>query len=276
MDQINSPDDDFQSKITRQEEILACFSQDGIISISSLSAQFGVSEITIRRDLLDLERKGKIERVRGGARIARSHSYEPPVVHRQMEQVAEKEAIALGARDLIRDGETIALESGSTAQALAKAISQKKWQQLQVVTNSLLTVNLLISVPGIQTTFIGGFVDPNEMCTYGKLAEEVLGRLHVDKYFCGCRGITPSFGRSNEIQTGIEVGTVKAFAKAAGQIIVLADHTKFGKTFSLQLLDISEIDTIITTDQAPREMLEEIQRLGVHILGSSLENEFPG
>ncbi|NMB88861.1 MAG: DeoR/GlpR transcriptional regulator, partial [Chloroflexi bacterium] len=168
MDQINSPDDDFQSKITRQEEILACFSQDGIISISSLSAQFGVSEITIRRDLLDLERKGKIERVRGGARIARSHSYEPPVVHRQMEQVAEKEAIALGARDLIRDGETIALESGSTAQALAKAISQKKWQQLQVVTNSLLTVNLLISVPGIQTTFIGGFVDPNEMCTYGK------------------------------------------------------------------------------------------------------------
>lgn len=257
-------------KSERQEKILAKILEKSTISVADLSACFDVSEITIRRDLDDLYRMGKIQRVRGGAQRLGPNSHEPPVIHRQMEQVAEKEAIARKALEFINDGETIALESGSTTLALARLLSSHKWQSLQVVTNSITILNQLLHVPGVRIAFIGGFVDQNEMCTFGKLTEEALSHLHIHKYFCGCRGLDPKFGRSNEIQSGIEIGTVRAFVASSSEVFVLADHTKFGRIFPLQLLAISDIDTLITTELTPQTMLEEIQQQGVRVVKAVL------
>lgn len=262
-------------KTERLEKILAKIQEQHTISVGDLSACFDVSEITIRRDLDDLYDMGKIMRVRGGAQRLGPNSPEPPVIHRQIEQVVEKEAIARKALEFISDGETIALESGSTTLALARALAAQKWQILQVVTNSITILNALVRVPGICVTFIGGFVDPNELCTYGALTEEALRHLHVQKLFCGCRGLDPKFGRSNEIQTGIEIGTVRAFVASSCQVFVLADHTKFGKVFSLQLLTTSEINTLITTEIAPQNSLEEIQKQGVKIVKAPLPRSEP-
>lgn len=253
-------------KTERQEKILAEISEKNTISITDLTANFDVSEITIRRDLDDLDRLGKIQRIRGGARRLGLNTAEPPVIHRQLEQVDEKEAIAAKALEFIHDGEIIALESGSTTLWLARAISRRAWQNLQVVTNSITILNLLLAQPGIRMIFLGGFADSNEMCTYGKLTEEALSHLHIDKYFCGCRGLDPHFGRSNEIQTGIEIGTVRAYAAAANQIFVLADHTKFGRVFALQLLPTSGMDVIVTTTLTPAEYLQEITSLGKQVI----------
>ena len=252
-------------KSKRQEKILADLRQYQMMSVAELKENFDVSEITIRRDLDDMEQEGLLRRVHGGARIL-THSYpEPPVLLRQKEQVEEKEAISELALELIRDGDVIALESGSTTIALARKIAQKEWQNLQVITNNFEIQKVLRNASNIQLVFVGGFVDQQEMCTYGELAETALKHLRVRKFFCGCRGIDPVFGRSNNIQTGFEIGTVHSFAEISEQIIMLADHTKFGLTFALQMLPNDQIDIIITSDQTSDEMLTPFEAQGIQI-----------
>ena len=236
-----------------------------MISVAELKESFDVSEITIRRDLDDLEQGGYIHRVHGGARLVARTQPEPPVLLRQSEQIEEKDAISEMALEMIRDGDVIALESGSTTIMLARKIAQKEWQNLQIITNNFEIQKVLRNTANIQLVFIGGFVDQQEMCTYGELAETALRHLRVRKYFCGCRGIDPVFGRSNNIQTGFEIGTVRAFASISDQIILLADHTKFGLTFALQMLPNDQIDVIITSERTPNEILAPFEAQGIRI-----------
>lgn len=258
-------------KSERQEKILAGLQRYKMVSVAELKQLFDVSEITIRRDLDDLEQEGYLHRVHGGARIvARSHP-EPPVLLRQKEQIEEKEAISAAALEFIHDGDVIALESGSTTIALARKIAEKEWQNLQIITNNFEIQKVLRNASHIQLIFIGGFVDQQEMCTYGELAETALKCLRVRKYFCGCRGIDPEFGRSNNIQTGFEIGTVRSFAEISDQIILLADHTKFGLTFALQMLPSDQIDVIITSDRTPAEILTPFEARGIRIRVAGVE-----
>lgn len=252
-------------KTERQQKIIHEIEDKEVISVAGLTTNLHVSEITIRRDLDELEKLGKIQRVRGGARSKNSVLSEPPVVQRQHDHIAEKEAIAARALEFIQDGETIALESGSTATALARKIAAQKWQNLQVVTNSVLILNLLLQVRGINMAFAGGFVDANELCTYGKLTEEALSHFHIGKFFCGCRALDLRFGRTNEFQTGIEVGTVRAFATAADKIFTLADHTKFGRQYPLQLLPLTDIDVVITSTKAPSEIIRGLKEHSIEV-----------
>ena len=253
-------------KSERQRKIIHEIEHNDIVTVIDLTRNLKVSEITIRRDLDELESIGKIQRVRGGARLNDATGSEPPVVHRQQEQIKEKEAITAKAVTYIQDGDTLALESGSTAMMLARKIASQKWQNLQVVTNSVLILNLLLRVRGINMAFIGGFVDANELCTYGKMTEEALSHFHIDKYFCGCRGFDLRMGRTNEFQTGVEIGTVRSFATASDQIFTLVDHTKFGRKFPLQLLPISEIDYVITSNKVPQSILDELKQLGIKVI----------
>ncbi len=243
-----------------------------MVSVAELKQIFDVSEITIRRDLDNLEHEGFLHRVHGGARIAARSHPEPPVLLRQKEHVEEKEAISELAFELIQDGDVIALESGSTTIALARKIAEKRWENLQVITNNFEIQKVLRNASNIQLMFVGGFVDQQEMCTYGELAEAALKSLRVRKYFCGCRGIDPEFGRSNNIQTGFEIGTVRAFAEISDQIILLADHTKFGLTFALQMLPIDQIDVIITSDHTPVEVLSRFEAKGIRIRVAELNH----
>jgi len=257
-------------KTERQKKIIHEIENKEVVSVADLTTNLQVSEITIRRDLDELEKLGKIQRVRGGARSNDPALSEPPVVQRQLDQVVEKEAIAARALDFIQDGETIALESGSTTMALARKIAAQKWQNLQVVTNSVLLLNLLLRVRGINMAFVGGFVDANELCSYGKLTEEALSHFHIEKYFCGCRGLDLRFGRTNEFQTGIEIGTVRAFAMASDKIFTLVDHTKFGRQYPLQLLPLADIDVVITSTKAPSEILNGLKERGIEVIAVSI------
>jgi DeoR family fructose operon transcriptional repressor len=252
-------------KVERQEKIISALTHNKAVEVIKLSETFKVSEITIRRDLDELTLTGKIQRFRGGASLTEPIVVEPPVVQRQQEQVVEKEAIARLAIEYVKNGNTIALEAGSTTLALANQIAARQWDNLQIITNSVLVLKVILPLSGISTLFVGGLVDPNEWCTFGDLAEEVLKRIHIDTYFCGCRGLHPSFGRSNEMQTGVEVGTVHAFASASDFIVILADHTKFSKVFSLQLLPINQVNMVITSELTPEKIVEEIRQKGVAV-----------
>lgn len=253
-------------KTERQEKIIKEIQDRGIISVADLGMFFNVREITIRRDLEELEKAGKIERLHGGARLVRPVFSEPPVVQRQMEQIDEKRSIARKALEFIPDGCVIALESGSTAFALAEEISKKDWSHLQVVTNNFMIQNVLSRINNLSLIFIGGIIDNKEMCTYGDLAESSLRQLHVQKYFCGCRGIDAKFGRSNDISTGFEMGTVHAFSEISDQIILLADHTKFTRRFSIQLMPADDINIIITSNLTPDSVLIPFKDMGIQVV----------
>ena len=253
-------------KTERQDAIVAEVWRRGTVSVADLAARLGVSEITIRRDIDELGALGRLQRIRGGARRLMPRDPEPPAVQRQAECAEEKRAIGLAALGLVHDGDVIAIESGSTTLELARAIAGRAWRLLQVVTNSFTVLNELLRVPGVQVVFAGGAVNADEMGTYGALAEETLKRLNIDRLFLSCRAIDPRTGLSNDLQAGRMVGVERAFVAASRQVIVLADHTKFGRVFLMQIVPATDIDIVVTDDLTSPDVLEELSRQDTQVV----------
>ncbi len=261
-------------KSVRQEGILKEVYKNGYVSSAELASAMVVSEITIRRDLDELDRQGSLKRVRGGAQRVTQRGPEVPVIQRQQSQVKEKRAIGQAALALVSDGDVIALESGTTTLEMARAIArQSNWQDLQVVTNSFTIFSELVNVPGIRIVFLGGVVSPNEMGTFGVLTEDMLKSIRIDKFFVGCRGIDTRDGISNSLQAEQEVSTVRAFVAASGQMIVLADHTKFGQTFLIRMQPVTDIDVVITDDQTPDHFVDDLHDQDVQLIVAKMDGE---
>jgi len=261
-------------KTARHDKILDEVQKQGLVSLAELARTLGVSEITIHRDLDELDQDGKLKRVRGGAKRPNPQGPEPPIVQRQQSQTIEKEAIASLAAGLVTDGEVIALESGSTTLELARAIARKNsWTNLQVVTNSFPIFEALVRVPGVRLVFLGGIVDPDEMGTFGTFTEDMLQQMTIDKAFLGCRGIDTKYGLSNSLQAEIEVSTVRAISAASNQTIVLADHTKFGHTFLIHMLSIQDIDAIITDARVDEQCVNEFRDQDIRVYVAEISRE---
>jgi DeoR/GlpR family transcriptional regulator of sugar metabolism len=253
-------------KSERQDSILKEVLRRGPVSITDLAAFLDVSEITVRRDLDDLHANGLLERVRGGARPLSIRGPEPPVIQRAELQTSEKQAIGQAAINLIADGDVIVIESGSTTLEFARAIARRTWKNLQVATNGFLVSEILMRVPGVQLICIGGYFKPEEMCTVGVLAEDMLGRMRFNKLFIGCRGIDPEGGITTDLQSETEVFTVRAMAAASDQVIILADHTKFNHTFLLRALPITKVDIVITDPITPENILEKLRKQDIQVV----------
>ena len=260
-------------KSERQDAIVAEVWRRGIASVADLAALLGVSEITVRRDMDELGAAGRVQRIRGGARPLMPRDHEPPVVQRQAEQAEEKRAIGLAALELVHDGDVIGIESGSTSLELARALAGRTWRWLQVVTNSFTVLGELLRVPGVHLVFVGGSVNSDEMGTCGTLAEDTLKRINIDKLFISCRGIDPRAGVTNDLQAEPVVGVERAFVAAARQVIVLADHTKFGRVFLLQIVPTNEIDAIVTGCPTPSEILQEFGKQDTRVIVAPLQSQ---
>ncbi len=127
-------------------------------------------------------------------------------------------------------------------------------------------LNVLIPIAGVHIMFVGGMIDSSELCSNCSPADNILKHIHIDTFFCGCRGLHPTFGRSNEMLTGIdEIGTVQTFVSASDFVVALVDHTKFGKIFSLQLLQINQINLVITSEATQKTHIEQIRQAGVTV-----------
>lgn len=247
--------------------------QRGPCTIAELATYLEVSEITVRRDLNELHKGGYLERVRGGARPLSARGPEPPVIQRHLLQQPDKQAIGQAAARLVADGDVIAIESGSTTLEFARAIACCPWQNLQVVTNSLLVAEVLMGMPGIQLVLLGGYFKAEEMGTFGVLAEDMLSRMHINKVFIGCRGIDPEAGITADLQSELEVFTVRAMAAVSDQVTILADHTKFNQRFLLRTLPVVGIDTVVTDNLTPENMLDKLRKQDIQVIIAPIENE---
>ena len=246
----------------RQSQILDLIRSKGSVEVSEVSRAFGVAEVTIRRDLDDLANRKRILRTHGGGVLIQSQaSSETPLDARLGERRAEKEAIARCALGMMREGQKIFLDSGSTLFCVARLMDNSK--RLTVVTNALnvaTEVNLRTNVSVIS---VGGDLRKNTFSCVGYFAEEMLAQLTLDCAFLGVGGITPD-GHLCEV-SDLEVAVKRAAIRAAKQVVVLADHTKIGAKEFARTASLKDVDVLVTDSKAPRALCARYRKTGVDV-----------
>lgn len=250
-------------KRDRQEKIREYIETNGLASVSELAERFNVSDMTIRRDLDHLSSQNMIERIHGGAaaKVTSKSFKQPPLMKRMGDQTEEKRQIAQAVVSLLENGEKIFLGSGTTTYLIAEEI--KKRDDLIIFTNALTVANLLAFSP-VTVIMIGGTLRKSELSLIGHFAISNLEGLRVDKVIFGTYGVHPEYGFTSDHPE--EVATDKALMKIGNQLIIVADHTKFGTISTSRTAHLNEVDMIVTSQKTSRKYVKQIQEQGVEIL----------
>ncbi|CAG7614728.1 DeoR/GlpR family DNA-binding transcription regulator [Paenibacillus allorhizosphaerae] len=232
-------------------------------SVALLSKHFGVHEVTIRRDLAEIEQEGLLRRTHGGVIVEHGASIEPPFVERSNNEVDQKRRIAKRAAEMIEDGDCIILDSGTTTVHIIPHILNRS--NLTVVTNDI-NIAADLRSPDIKVIVTGGELYHEGFVLNGIYAEKMLGTMRLQKAFIGTWAIHPSYGLT--YQDSLVVPTKQAMIRAAQQIVVLADDTKIGKVALHALASIHEIHTFITGVEAAEaeSYLEQFRDNGIHVI----------
>jgi DeoR/GlpR family transcriptional regulator of sugar metabolism len=253
----------------RHLKIVRIIQEKEKVSIAELSHEVGVSEITIRRDLQDLSERGMIHRVYGGAIIAEANLIDPPVLQRIQKEKVYKESIGCAAASLIKDGESVFIGSGSTTAYVARNLVNRK--RLAVITNALNVGMEFSSSEGVTVIVIGGMLRPSELSLIGHIADQALHEVRVDKVIMGITAISVTAGLSNDYLP--EVMTDRAIFGMAPEVILVADHTKFGKVASGYVAPLNQITTLITDCETNISFLDEIRNMGINVIVTSQESK---
>ena len=214
----------------RQEKIFQIVTQRNSVKVSELSDELDISEVTIRRDLDALQRQKRIIRTHGGAMAA--YAVGKGIVYSQqaIKQVDLKRLIALAAYDLIHDDETILLDNSSTVSELVTLIANGSKKNLRIITNSLLAPQLLAETKNCTVQIVGGEVNFQYQSTEGSAACQILRDIRVDKCFIGINGVNYLLPKGKS-SLYADADVKRNMLHSAHCSIVLADHTKLGKTY---------------------------------------------
>jgi DeoR/GlpR family transcriptional regulator of sugar metabolism len=247
----------------RQKLIADEIRRRGAVRVSELTQLLAVSDMTVRRDLDVLAASGSIEKVHGGATArGRLSTDEPGFEAKSHRQLEEKEAIAHAARGLIEPGQAIALTAGTTTWRFAHHILDVA--DLTVVTNSIQVANVLHRErrPDLAVVLTGGVRTPSDALV-GPVAVTTLRALHVDLLFMGVHGITEDAGFTTP--NLLEAETNQALIAAAGRVVVIADHTKWGVRGLSRIARLDEAHVLISdnglTDEARTLLAEHIDQI---------------
>jgi DeoR/GlpR family transcriptional regulator of sugar metabolism len=246
----------------RRNLILKTVDERGSVTVLELADRLDVSMMTIRRDLAELEGEGALRRVHGGAVSTHGRSYEPVFPTRAAHMQAEKERIGQLAASLVADGESIALDIGTTMLTVAQGLVSRR--NLTVLTPSLHVANLLLSHPEIRVVVSGGIARPIEGSLIGDLARAAFAHLFVDRVFLAVSCIDATHGLS---EYNWDDALIKqAMIASAREVIVVADSSKFGKTAFAQVATLSQVHKIVTDRVPPPDIVELMERSGVALL----------
>lgn len=224
----------------RRIEVLNLLEKNSALTVEQLAESLNVSEVTIRRDLVQLEKEGLIVRHRGGATLPGT-GFEPMFKQRQKENLDLKQSIAKYAASQIQDGEVIALDVGTTTAELAKELLKKS--NLTIFTSSL-QVTSILSRSNHSVYLIGGKLRQTEMSMVGSIALDTIMKFNYDRFYLSLAGISNESGPTDYSIEEAEVK--KAFITRSKQVIALVDKSKFGKSSLIKVCDLDEITEIIT------------------------------
>jgi DeoR/GlpR family transcriptional regulator of sugar metabolism len=222
--------------------------------------------MTVRRDLQRMEMQGLLRRVHGGAvKIAR-HSYEPPYPLRENQMHETKHQIGKKAAELIANGDSIALDVGTTTLEVARALDGSR--ELTIITSSLPIVNELVCryslVSDIRLFVTGGMLRAREMSMIGHHAARLYEELHVDKAFVGVGGLSLEHGLT---EYNLDDALVKrAMIATAEMVVVVADGTKFNRVTLAAIAPLSDVDVIVTDRSADQRTVEGLRDMRIEVI----------
>jgi len=250
----------------RQQTILQILQERNHVSTEHLAAELNVSNLTVRRDLQDLAGQGFVRIVRGGANLVKGTLYDDPSSEPEALSESSKMAIARYAASLINDGDTILINSSTTAIQILPFITNKK---VIVVTNNGLALSMDLA-PGIELIFTGGEVRGNKKSMVGEMAVNNLSRIRASKAFIGVSGISARGGIFTSVLQ--ETAINELMIRRSSQCIILADGSKIGQQNNFQIGSARDASILITDDSADPSAIFQLQELGIQVHEIQIES----
>jgi len=245
----------------RRRRIRELLREEGRVTVDALAARFGISPVTIRADLSILESAGALTRTHGGALSLPDADQSLDV--KQLQHRAEKQRIAAAAADLIRDGETLILDSGTTTAQIARHIRTLDLKSINVITNALNIAALLIEVPSVRLIVPGGILRRESNSLSGPMAETALATLRADRLYLGADGVDPQIGVMTPHLAEAELNA--KMIGIAQQVVVVADSSKFARRNISLIARVEQLHMLITDRAAPQDAIEQLRQRGVEV-----------
>lgn len=251
----------------RYKEILCLLDKEESVKTTTLCKVLCTSRETVRRDLENMEAKGLLKRIHGGAmRLENSqkkNNYYASFDQRKLENSSYKEEVAMEAVKYISEGQAIALDSGTTALELARVI-KNRFHSLTVVTNSLSIANELADADGITLVLTGGIYSSDERAFTSDLATLIFSKINIDILFLTTCGI--SVERGITYQRIDEIVVQNQMMKVSDKTIVIADSSKLGVNSLVRMCGIERASMIITDSGATKEQIEALEQGGIEVV----------
>jgi DeoR family transcriptional regulator of aga operon len=247
----------------RRQRILEILSLQGRLTVEELVEKLNVTAVTVRADLNGLAKSGLLVRSRGGALKQEEPAPEYPFSIREHLHAPEKRRIAKAAVELIRPGQTILLDSGSTTMEIARQIRTAKINPLTVITNSLQIATELAGLPHISIVLPGGILRPNSYSMIGPNAERTLRELSADQAFLGVDGLDPAYGLSTTDMLGSQLDAL--MIQISHEVTIVADASKIGRRGLSVIAKTNAIHRLITDRGVDRQLIEKIKSQGIAV-----------
>ncbi len=248
-----------EGKMFQEERIIRMveyIKQKGRATVEELSEEFHVSPVTVRRDLILIERRFDIRRTHGGAMSLITENSEFAFEEKYRQNISLKKRIAEKAIDYIKDKTVISFDGGSTNYFIARELD--KFSQLKIITNSI-PISYLLKDSNHDLIIAGGNIRKKSMSVVGPLVNDFIEKFNIDVCFIGATGISPdgSLYSPNEL----EAATKQVFLKSSVFKILVADHTKISMRSFAKFGNVNDFDLFITTKEINSEDLDKLQKI---------------
>jgi DeoR family galactitol utilization operon repressor len=254
--------------LNRREKILELLKKDGQVAVKELSVMFDTSEVTLRSDLKNLEQQGKLKRFFGGAQSIESlpltqqeQEDEIQIDNRYEMNSDSKERIASVAASLVRKGDSIIIDSGSTTHLVAKCLGKEGGYT--IITNNLAASSELLNAPDTTLVIVGGTYRSKTKSLHGYQAEQCLNGVQADVLIVGADGIDPDKGITT-FNEGYAITGV--MAHCVQKVIAVVDSSKLGRIGFNKVLDASQIDILVIDGGIPAETKRQFEEVGLEVL----------
>ena len=248
--------------IERRQKILDLLHENNKVVVSQLSEMFGVSEVCIRNDLTELEAKGHLSRVHGGAVSFSDSYYNMSLAQRSNTNRISKEEIANTVADMIHDNQSIMMNAGTTSLAIMKKLTEKS--NLNIVTNSVVLALEGAKYPNLHITLLGGEVNAEYQFVYGTSTLSQLDEYKADVLILSADGIDSEGGITTYYDK--EADICKKMIKQSNFIIAALDCTKIGKITYKKISGVEKIDSVVTNEGASKTVIDKLKKLDVNVV----------
>jgi DeoR family transcriptional regulator, fructose operon transcriptional repressor len=245
----------------RHRRIEGILRERRVVRVSTLSEQIGVSEVTIRRDLEALERRGILERTHGGAVLTQRMRAEPAYVEAISSNPEAKRRIAQAAADLVDAGDTLYLNGGTTTLQVFRHL---RAPGLKVITNHV-GIALESAEHDFDLLLVGGHYRAPSNSVVGPFATEALRRTHATRAYVGVEGVSVTSGLTSPVAAEAEIARVM-IEQARGRVVIVADHSKIGTVADFVIAPLEAADTLVVDDAVDEEYRDRLVEAGVDVI----------